>query len=384
MRVLHLLEQSSSQATAMTLSLMSQSIGRLGHVDEQVVLIGTPGFGALAQQCGLRGAKVIGAPFGSALGALSALGRQGDVDLVHCWSVGALSAAMLRYRGKAKALTLTGLPSKRTGHWLRMLVGERSGRAVILPISSTIRRELLSGGVSQEAVHVLRPAMDMAMVDQTSRDAVREQWGVADESIKVIVLLSDPPEVGDALAGLEVVNRVNDSFDHGEAPVRLLMHPRQANRLAALKLCRKLGREEYLITDARVARPWHVLPGADIALAIGPCGGNLSLIWAMAANVPIVGEATYAISEIVEDRHSALLAKPDKQHMLGHRVRQLIDDPQLAWKLKDTARHEAYSFFSRQHYCQCLGALYQQLVEDQPVDLPMLEVTGGLRFTGRA
>jgi len=64
-------------------------------------------------------------------------------------------------------------------------------------------------------------------------------------------------------------------------------------------------------------------------------------------------------------------------------LRQLIDDPQLAWKLRDTARHEAYSFFSRQRYGQSLQTVYQQVVAGEPVEIPPMEVTGGLRFAGR-
>jgi glycosyltransferase involved in cell wall biosynthesis len=100
--------------------------------------------------------------------------------------------------------------------------------------------------------------------------------------------------------------------------------------------------------------------------------------------VPIVGEATYAISEIVEDHHSALLAKPGQPKSLAHRVSQLLADRLLAYKLRDTARHEAFSFFSRQRYCESLQGIYNQMLESRPVAIPDMPITGGLRFTGRA
>ena len=91
-----------------------------------------------------------------------------------------------------------------------------------------------------------------------------------------------------------------------------------------------------------------------------------------------------APTEIVEDRHSALLAKPGPLHPLAHRITQLLEDPHLAWKLRDTARHEAYSFFSRQRYCQSIQTVYEQLETGAPIEVPQLEATGGLRFAGRA
>ena len=121
-----------------------------------------------------------------------------------------------------------------------------------------------------------------------------------------------------------------------------------------------------------------------MALVTGPSSGGLSLLWAMASNVPIIGDASYAVSEMVEDRHSALLAKPGDSRLLAQRVRLLLDDAQLAWKLRDSARHEAFSYFSRQRYCNSIAAVYEQVVTHQPIEVPPLPVTGGLRFAGRA
>ena len=175
-----------------------------------------------------------------------------------------------------------------------------------------------------------------------------------------------------------------------------------------------------LIDEPRVEQPWDIMPGCDLILALGTQGpvrvrnldaivtssqrpltrdighgylgaggsaeaggGGLSLHWAMASNVPIVGEATYGISEIVEDRHSALLTRPGVYRSLAHRIRQVITDRQLAWSLRDTARHECYSFFSRARYCDSLRAVYEQMVDGRSVEVPAMESTGGLRFTGR-
>jgi glycosyltransferase involved in cell wall biosynthesis len=121
----------------------------------------------------------------------------------------------------------------------------------------------------------------------------------------------------------------------------------------------------------------------DAAVVIGPKAGGLSLLWAMGANVPIVGQATHAISEIVEDRHSALLAPPHDGPALAHRLQRLLGDRQLAWSLRDTARHEAFSFFSRQRYCRDLTEVYRQAIDGEPVSVPEMEITGGMRFAGR-
>ena len=58
----------------------------------------------------------------------------------------------------------------------------------------------------------------------------------------------------------------------------------------------------------------------------------------MATNIPIIGEANYANSEIVEDHHSALLTQPNFTPNLALRITQLLTDPQLAWKLRTDER----------------------------------------------
>jgi hypothetical protein len=385
MRVLHLFEQHGRDGDCPTLNLAAQSMGRLGAIEQVPLLLGAAPLAERAAAAQLTGTRRVAVPMGRALFAFATMrGRGLDSDIVHCWSPGALTFVALRWRHRPRALTLTHSPNKRTAHWLRMVCHEAVGRTVIMAISNTIRRNLIAGGVPQEAVHVVRPALDMGLIPNQQRAAIRRRWGVESDDVKVIALLADPMTEADALYGTRALMLAADSFPPDRQRLRLLVHPEQKRRIIAQRLLRDLGRGDWLIVDDALACPWNVLPGCDIALAAGEASGNLSLLWAMAANVPIIAEANYAVSEIVEDRHTALLAKPGEIHMAAHRISQLLDDAHLAWQLRDQARHEAYSFFSRRHYCHCLEQVYQQIVEGKSIDVPLMEVTGGLRFTGRA
>jgi glycosyltransferase involved in cell wall biosynthesis len=144
-----------------------------------------------------------------------------------------------------------------------------------------------------------------------------------------------------------------------------------------------LGRHDAVIADHDAACPWRTLPACDVALAMGDAGAGLSMLWAMAAGVPIIAEARYATSEIIEDRHSALLTRPGKTPAIAERLTQLLADRQLAWKIRDAARNEAYSYFSRQRYCQSLTTVYESFAAGNPIEIPPMEPTGGLRFMGR-
>lgn len=447
MRVLHLIDAASAQASSTTLAMLADSLGRLGDIEERVVLLGG---GHLAEQAklagvmsGAGGVMRIGVPLGRAIFGLRALPRElsrrgeGAFDLIHCWSVGAMTLASLLFRAQPRVLTLTVQPTSQQVRWLRLITGEvgatakgtngngggSGSPAAILASSSTIRRDVLTGGVAEDVAHVLRPAIDMSRIAPASRGALREGWGIEpgdDARTMVVALPGDPPGAADAVWGMVACRFAVETLRSDGIAVRLLVHPFQRRRLQARRMLRQLGDGGLLIDEPRVAQPWEVLPGCDLALAMsthGPVrvsgaearatgsqrpaskelaggylgagasaeagGGGLSLLWAMAANIPITGEATYGISEIVEDRHSALLAKPGQLRTLAHHIRQIITDKHLAWTLRDTARHEAYSYFSRTRYCASLRAVYEQLAAGRAVEVPAMESTGGLRFTGR-
>ena len=387
MRVLHLIDAASPQASPTTLALLKESSSRFvkthGH---QVLLLGGEELSRQARMAGIRGAHHLGVPGGRAyLGWPAIAGhlrRRTDFDVVHCWSIGTLATASLMMRSTPRVLTITQTPSARGLRWLRVLA-HTVDATVYLTLSNTLRRALLGGGVPSSAVHVLRPGLDMAQVAHADRAAVRQNWGIETDDSQVVALLSDPPHNTDSLPAALAVCLSADSSLRCPIRPRLLTHPNQRHRRRAQIILSQMSLNNGSLLDTRIESPWAILPACDVALTIGPHGGGLSMLWAMAANVPILGEATYAISEIVEDRHSALLVKPDQPASLAHKLDQLLQDPQLAWRLRDTARHEAYSFFSCHRYGQSLQTVYEQLVAGQSIEVPALETTGGLRFSGR-
>lgn len=397
MRIVHLIEGQSPQATPTTLAMLATAMGRLGSIEQHVLLLGGAALRRAAARAGLhvdrRNVHLMGVPFGRAMLGWPAVMRRlrqwQPIDVVHCWSAGSLSLAALALREVPRVMTVTSEPDERTTHWFRTLSREVTridgAATAFLPISATLRRALLTRGVAEEAVQVLRPGIDMGRIDTSQRAALRKRWGIPpadDQRTKVIALLSDRPEEADAVRTALMAGIAEEVT--GPLEWRVAMHPGARHRLRAQHMLGKTRGPDRIISEPAMTAPWSVLSGCDVALACGNAGGGLSLLWAMAANIPIVGEATYAISEIVEDRHSALLSKPDVIKETVKRLTRVVGDPQLAWKLRDTARHEAYSFFSRQRYCQSLQQVYEQLSQGSPIHVPDLEPTGGLRFTGRA
>jgi hypothetical protein len=389
LRVLHLINQASPQAVATTLHLMATAMDKVPAQHHALLLGGQPLCDA-AIAAKVPNHQPMSVPGGHALAALPRLRywltHHDRPQLIHCWSVGTLLLATLISRRTPRLLTLTVMPTPREIHLLRMLAAEAGDKLGIVAITSCIARALLTKGVRPESVDVLRPGIDMSMVQANQRDALRESWDLVDNNAYVVMLLSDPPTQTDAAYASLMLGLTNVSMNKPDRPVHLLIHPDQRNRLAALNPMRPLNCEHLLIADSRVAIPWQVMPGCDAVVALDKGGAGLSIPWAMAANLPIIGHATVDICEWVEDHHSALLVAPGQpalRHLAG-KLQTVLTDPQQTYKLRDTARHEAFSLYSRSRFGSDLKTVYEQLLDAQQIKVPDMPSTGGLRFTGRA
>ncbi len=382
--------------------LLVELRGRLAGVEEDVVLLGGLEDGFKAKRIGLRGYDRLAPPLRR--GALAFpklrqyLQQQGPYSLIHCWSPATFSLAAILAGSTPRLLMQTeAAASPATVHWLRMLLNERPGE--VLAAGNTVARRLKTHGVPEKRLHVLRPGLHFGLLDFDARAEIREGWGVSDET-KVIALLGEPARLCDVWAASWVMTILRTSG----VDAALLASPRGRRASAAWERVSRLGWQERLLLDEAVEEPWRVLPGCDAVLFLGDdrhdevaaelpiwrqprtrttMPGMLPLLWAMAAGVPVVAEASYAVSEILEHRHSALLVKPGQTWDAARALRQVFTDPKQAWRLSDAARSEAFSFFSRLRFCDQVKKVYEQIADGYPVIVDDLPVTGGIRFGGR-
>lgn len=350
------------------------------------------------------------------------LAAVGPVDLLHCWSLATLAMTMLAAPDVPRLVSLTAEPLDREqGRWLRALCGMARAPITLLPTSNSIKRAWAHVGVEPAFMHVLRPGIDLARLDQAAREPLRREWAVESPSTTVVLALAPSGRCVDAAraASILVCGRLTG------LELTLVVPSNAARRPTARTIARGAGFLDRLIFDARMERPWEVLPGGDIALIMGddtasaapaksepeqgglaparqvlaaarsllrsPTGlrpgqvlGVAPMLWAAAAGKSVIAEAGYAISEIIENGRTALVVRPGDNGAIVQRLRELIDDPHKAWSLRDAARSEAYSFFSSSRFAENTVAVYEQLLAHQPVEIPALPMTGGLAFASRA
>ncbi|MEM9110955.1 MAG: hypothetical protein AAGC72_13125 [Planctomycetota bacterium] len=140
------------------------------------------------------------------------------------------------------------------------------------------------------AERVIRQARETPPPDLSSRQTLRESWGV-DDSTTVVALLGDRFDQTDASEALMAVALTHEALRAtrpGLADVRLLSHPMTKRRAEATEFSECLKLDRLLIQDAKVAMPWDVMPGCDAAVACRFDRAGLSMLWACSIGVPIV------------------------------------------------------------------------------------------------
>ncbi|MCC7203884.1 MAG: hypothetical protein IT441_02305 [Phycisphaeraceae bacterium] len=401
MRVLHLFDGRSSAAdpnavggSALRLAMLADTWGRLGEIEQELLLVGNAAVARQAISLGLTPfARVAGGGM-SVLSVRAALGRHRRAaattamrdtmyDVVHAWSPTMLTVAAMLLPSTPRLLTATGVPPSATAKWVRVLTRDGPGRTVVLAASASVRRQYLTAGLDASAVHVVRPGVDMSRIDLARRDALRQRWGLqVNESATVVATLADHPERMPAWAMLRLAIRAihHAGWPH-EKKLLLLLHPDQPGAASGVNQCAQWHANLYGMIETKAREPWEVLSGIDAGVAIEPAP-TLCLGWAMAAGSPILATATYPVCEFLEDHHSALLVKPGDDSALVSKLLELSLDATTTWKLRDTCRHEAYSYFSRSRYVQAIGRIYAQIVSNQRIGVPEPAMTGGLRFHG--
>jgi glycosyltransferase involved in cell wall biosynthesis len=81
----------------------------------------------------------------------------------------------------------------------------------------------------------------------------------------------------------------------------------------------------------------------------------------MAAGLPLVAQANDAVSELVENDHSALLCRQPEPWEITRGLTRLLEDRQLALRLKDAASRDAYTQFAPSQYRTSIRQTYEQV-----------------------
>lgn len=303
----------------------------------------------------------------------------GTYDLIHAWGGRALATALTL---RAPIVhTIGDSPSIKTLGWLRAAMHYRDVQ-VVCP-TSTLRRTCVERGLPIDRCHLIRPGVEFAKIRRRRDSSLRTALGF-NETDRVMLLAGESTRAAGheaALWAAAILHVLHPKF-------RVLVWGRgeEIPRLAHFALGQK-SPDLLCVAEQKLKRRIEyeeLLPASDIIL-VTPSGTvpTLPISIAMAAALPIVATVSYTVGELLEDRHTALLAAPGAPRALARRVLDLEEDPNLQWSLSDMARTEAYEFFAHTRFVNQYRGIYRQIVEGAKVEVPESAPGAGMRFHGR-
>lgn len=276
-----------------------------------------------------------------------------SAQLIHAWGYRALRLAI--FAGQCPIL-YTPLPDDppKALVWARSAMGRRSLR--VLSLSTGEDRFAITGGIPESACALSRPGIRTASL--ATRDAtLRRKLGLNDDHVVILAIGESQPHADHCMA-LDAVTMLNYMNPH----FAMLIWGR-GSKLASIYRMQHAVDARHMV-DARAIlgkqTPYEsILPAADMALATA--AGRLAaipLLACMAAGLPIVAPATYAVSEILEDHHTALLYGDIRARYAAQRLLTLWEDQPLRRRLADQARAHAYEMFPVSKFVDTVRAIY--------------------------
>lgn len=270
-------------------------------------------------------------------------------DLIHAFDATSLAVAALA-GGQPIIFSPSVCDGKQMAGWLRAILNYRDLRLVCA--SATQRDQWTRGGLPPGCVRLIRPGVEFGRLRRRRDPELRAALGFR-ETDHVMLAVGESTRAARHDHALWAV-----SILHFRDPTqRLLLWGRGPHLNSTACFGRRFEQPDlFCIAEQRLARrvEWEELAAvADAAIvsADGPVA-PLPIAICMAAGVPVVSTVTPIASELLEDRHTALMVAPGSPRALAQRLLDVKSDASLRWAIADRARSEAYEYFSHTRFME--------------------------------
>ena len=230
----------------------------------------------------------------------------------------------------------------------------------ILCVSRAVERALLTDGVPQPQLQVVRSGIDVGVWarDEAARAQARATLGASDDTLVLGAVGALTPEKGrvhllEAFALLDPARRDARLVLLGDGPLRTELEAR-AEGLAIVDRVHFLGHLDDVAT-------W--LSAFDVFSAPSESEGlSLSLMQAMAAGLPVIASEVGGMPEVVGSGGAGRLVPPGDVAALAAELAALSEDKGLRASLGEAAQSRAQAVFSHRAAAAQTAALYDALV----------------------
>ncbi|MEI8195860.1 MAG: glycosyltransferase family 4 protein [Phycisphaerae bacterium] len=374
MTTLHLIDPSTSDDALDMLAALPAAVAGTHHI----LALGHESIRTAAVQAGIPREQI---SFGRSLGWADPVGWRAvsqevarlRPDCLHAWGIsGLMAGTLVRHFSGPRLLTLAHTPSSGELRLMRLLA-QRVPWALAASSSSILRATLTAGWPISRAVRI-RPGIALGKLQGTGpRDGIRKSCGIKPADTPVLLLAGPAKRASRHDHGLWAAGILHQIYPQAKILWReptLLEQRRERGRgvqdfLPALP-------EKNMMRPVPPLTPWSTLvQTADVLLVTAdqpiPVG---SILWAMAAGVPVVGTALECVAELVEHLATGLLAPARRGHQhggpkaLAAKLEELLSNENLRWHLADQARAQIFTHYKPVDFNARYAAWYDIMQQD--------------------
>lgn len=355
-RILHLLDSFAGWEERVALG---QLLHRLPADKYTQTIAALSGFSHDALPVGAPAPRILPSlpllPAFSAPALLRLIDRSG-IDVIHAWGIhGAIAACATSDRPVVLHL-FSPTPARDHARKLRTIA--RRDRFAVICSAEIVRRRLVESGIPPDQTVVIRPGVDFAAVGKLRRSALRERMGIASDDYAVLVPEPVTLESGafDAFWAASLLN-------HSQGGIKVIVPggSDEARRIERLQAA--IPSPHCLVRPGPRVRFEEIIPIADV-LAVAPQAdiATTSIAWAMAASVPVIGSATYAVAELIANKVNGLLFKRPAGKGAAPIIARLLQDRESQQRYKEAAHGQAYEVFGLRRFIDQTTRLYDNLL----------------------
>ncbi|NOS99743.1 MAG: glycosyltransferase family 4 protein [Phycisphaerales bacterium] len=295
-----------------------------------------------------------------------------NVGLIHAWGTRAvrIAAGAARAAGIAFVLTRNNPAMTEVESKLIRTVAS-SPRFGMACASGTVRRRMIEHGVDADRCVLIRPGVDFAAINRARGDGtIRARLGIEPDHRVVVTSPLHRRALDRVMWAGQLLSHIDDRvrmviYGGGAAAERLSRLAAPMPQAGAVAFVGGSCRYEDWISVADV----HLIAPDDDAVRRGSPNGDVSttsIAWAMAAGVPVVGSAVYAVAELISHKQNGLLVKPERGPRMATRIASCLMDAGDARRMCETARGQAYQVFGVRRFVDQYRQLYRNVTDGAP------------------
>lgn len=290
--------------------------------------------------------------------AIRRLIERHNIDVVQAWGThAALAAVSARPPNCVVALhRFDPIVDVKESKALRTL--SEAARTAIVCSAITVQRHVVEGGVPLEKTALVRPGVDFRCINDAQKDASsRTRMGLSPGEKYTLIDHAHARSNGLHRAvwashTQHYVDRSHKTVVYGLFRTGNMLR-RQVRQLPPGTSTLWPGTEIPYETLVANAHCLLIAPTSDVS--------TTGIAWAMAANVPIVGTAVYAVAEFVAHRQNGYLVKPDASRRMSVTLAAALRQTTDMKKETETARGQAFEVFSVRRFVDQQIQVYENL-----------------------